>query len=174
MSAAFSCESAEGAKKAVAVFAEGSSAGSGVVGEIICENISVGLGQSAVKLVATFTKLPSGLHGFHIHRSGDLRGKGCMGACEHFHMGPPAPHGGPPGDGRPRHTGDLGNIRLGPGGTPFRAQYFLEGISCQDLWGRTAIIHADEDDLGRGQFADSVTTGHAGARIACAIFGRAD
>jgi hypothetical protein len=34
------------------------------------------------------------------------------------------------------------------------------------------IIHADEDDLGRGGHEDSHTTGHSGARIGCAIFGR--
>jgi hypothetical protein len=28
-------------------------------------------------------------------------------------------------------------------------------------------IHADEDDLGKGSFADSTTTGHAGARVGC-------
>jgi len=167
---AFSCESAAKAKRAVAVFREGP-----VIGEVVCEEIAVGFGQTHLKVSAVFTKLPPGPHGFHIHRSGDLRGKGCMGACEHFHMGPPAPHGAAPGmDGRPRHTGDLGNISLGPGGSPFRAVYYLENVRSDDLWGRTIIIHADPDDLGRGNFADSATTGHAGARIACAIFGRAD
>lgn len=33
------------------------------------------------------------------------------------------------------------------------------------------IVHADEDDLGRGGFPDSKTTGHAGARIACGVIG---
>jgi Cu-Zn family superoxide dismutase len=35
------------------------------------------------------------------------------------------------------------------------------------------IVHADEDDLGKGDFPDSKTTGHSGKRIGCAIFGRA-
>jgi Cu-Zn family superoxide dismutase len=34
------------------------------------------------------------------------------------------------------------------------------------------IVHADEDDLGRGEAEDSKTTGHSGKRIACAIIGR--
>jgi Cu-Zn family superoxide dismutase len=42
----------------------------------------------------------------------------------------------------------------------------------EDLWGRSAIVHADEDDLGLGDHEDSGTTGHSGARIGCAIFGR--
>jgi Cu-Zn family superoxide dismutase len=34
------------------------------------------------------------------------------------------------------------------------------------------IVHADPDDYGKGGEEDSLTTGHAGARIACAIIGR--
>jgi len=33
-------------------------------------------------------------------------------------------------------------------------------------------VHEDEDDLGKGPFEDSLTTGHSGKRIACAIIGR--
>jgi Cu/Zn superoxide dismutase len=50
--------------------------------------------------------------------------------------------------------------------------YMLADVSPADLWGRALIVHADEDDLGRGPFEDSSTTGHSGARIGCAIFGR--
>ena len=32
-------------------------------------------------------------------------------------------------------------------------------------------VHADEDDLGRGGYEDSKTTGHAGARLACCTIG---
>lgn len=37
--------------------------------------------------------------------------------------------------------------------------------------GRTLVIHADTDDLGRGGFDDSKTTGHAGGRLACGVIG---
>lgn len=33
--------------------------------------------------------------------------------------------------------------------------------------GRAIVVHADEDDLGLGGAADSLTTGNAGARVAC-------
>lgn len=157
------CDSGSGA---VAVFRE-----NGIIGEVTCQNIKTG-----IKISALFTKLPAGKHGFHIHRQGDLRGKGCAGACEHFHVGPPAPHGDAPrsGSNRPRHTGDLGNIQIGANGKAFEQEYILDGIQCSDLWGRALIVHADEDDLGKGNHADSITTGHSGARIGCAIFGRAD
>lgn len=32
-------------------------------------------------------------------------------------------------------------------------------------------VHADEDDLGRGGFPDSKTTGHAGGRLSCGVIG---
>ena len=124
---------------------------------------------SGVVLTARFTTLPPGKHGFHIHVAGDLRGEGCLGACTHFHKGPPSDHGGPPRHGNhtePRHTGDLGNITTG------KFRYFLAGVSVEDLLGRSLIVHADEDDLGLGNSDDSKTTGHSGARIGCSIFGR--
>ncbi len=129
------------------------------------------------KLQVKITDLPAGKHGFHIHTAGDLRGEGCQGACQHFHKGRAARHGGPPlhGTGLPqreRHTGDLGNIFLGENGEPFEFTYPLPDVKPEELWGRTLIVHADPDDLGLGEHDDSGTTGHSGARIGCAIFGR--
>lgn len=125
------------------------------------------------KLEVSITEMPPGKHGFHIHNAGDLRGEGCKGACSHFHKGAPASHGGPPSEnGTERHTGDLGNIQLGRNNKPFKQTYILDNVKTDELWGRSLIIHADEDDLGAGGHSDSATTGHSGARIACAIFGR--
>ena len=133
-------------------------------GEVVATNESRG-----VHLVATFTKLPPGPHGFHIHKAGDLRGEGCMGLCEHYDMGHHV-HGGSPTSKGQRHTGDLGNIELK--GKKVRKSYDLHGVSVQDLWGRSIIVHEDEDDLGKGPFEDSLVTGHSGKRMGCAIFGR--
>jgi Cu-Zn family superoxide dismutase len=124
--------------------------------------------KSGVRVRAVFSLLPSGDHGFHIHKAGDLREKSCAGACDHWSL-TPSSHGGTPRHGGERHTGDLGNIS-GPSGT---YSYFLEDVSLDDLYGRSVIVHADRDDLGRGHEPDSHTTGHSGARIACAIIGRA-
>ena len=33
--------------------------------------------------------------------------------------------------------------------------------------GRSVMVHADEDDLGKGGHSLSATTGNAGARVAC-------
>ncbi len=124
-----------------------------------------------LKVHATFTHLPRGEHGFHIHKAGDLRGEGCKGACDHFHAGSPQTHGGPPGTAGQRHTGDLGNISL-DGKTVFEKSYVLTGVNVSDLLGRSVIVHKDPDDFGLGGHEDSHTTGHAGARIACAVIGR--
>lgn len=139
-----------------------------VTGEVVVTQ----KGSRAISVKATFSKLPPGQHGFHIHTAGDLRGEGCQGACSHFHVGSPASHGDEPGSKRQRHTGDLGNIQL-PEDGPFEKTYTIHGVRVQDLWGRSIIVHADTDDLGLGAHDDSKTTGHSGSRIACAIFGRA-
>lgn len=133
-----------------------------IIGYVLVSNYKDG-----VKLHAEFTKLPSGKHGFHIHKAGDLRGEGCQGLCEHYDIGNNS-HGGP--NSREKHTGDLGNIELLNG--KCKKIYYIKGISVRDLWGRSIIVHEDEDDLGKGSYEDSHITGHSGARIGCAIFGR--
>jgi len=151
-------------QEAVAVFATRS-----VKGEVVFKQRKGG-----VEVNATFTQLV-GNHGFHIHKAGDLRGEGCKGACDHYHIGPPQHHGGAPqtrsgqpnGQGKKqRHTGDLGNVTEGS------YRYVLKDVLVEDLFGRSVIIHADEDDYGLGGFEDSLTTGHSGKRIACAVIGR--
>lgn len=147
--------------KAIAVFK------GPVEGEVVITDIKGG-----VRINAVFTKLPKGKHGFHIHKAGDLRGEGCKGLCEHYDVGKHM-HGGAPSKGarsKERHTGDLGNIELRGGSC--KRRYTVKKTSVRELWGRSLIIHADEDDLGKGGFPDSAITGHSGARMACAILGR--
>jgi len=144
---------------AVAVFRQDD-----IYGDVIVNNY-----RDGVKVKVNFTKLPGGKHGFHIHKAGDLRGEGCHGLCEHYDIGKNS-HGGAPDNKGERHTGDLGNIELKDG--LFEKDYYIKGISVKDLWGRSIIVHEDEDDLGKGGHEDSHITGHSGARIGCAIFGR--
>lgn len=128
--------------------------------------------KNGVVILATFTRLPPGQHGFHIHKAGDLRGEGCLKACDHWHKGRATSHGGPPTSAGPRHTGDLGNIEMPKGAESVKKEYFLRDVVIEELLGRSIIVHEDPDDLGKGPFEDSPTTGHSGKRIACAIIGR--
>jgi len=120
----------------------------------------------------SFKGLLSGLsssnaHGFHIHEKKSLA-DGCKGAGGHFN---PAghPHAGPGAEAR--HVGDLGNIAVGEQDVAEVAiedhQTRLEGE--HSVLGRPIVIHAGEDDLGLGDYADSTATGHAGARVACCL-----
>ena len=110
------------------------------------------------------------LHGFHVHEAGDLTDK-CTSMCSHFN-----PYGnthGCPGMSK-RHVGDLGNIKTNNKGEAKYTFYDnvikLRGIKC-NIIGRGLIIHEDEDDCGKGGNAESLKTGNAGKRIACAVIG---
>ncbi len=113
---------------------------------------------------------PNSLHGFHVHEAGDLTDK-CTSMCAHFN-----PYGkthGCPGMSE-RHVGDLGNIKTNSKG---EAKYsFYDNViklrgSKSNIIGRGLIIHEDEDDCGKGGDAESLKTGNAGKRIACAVIG---
>jgi len=112
------------------------------------------------------------LHGFHVHESGDLTDK-CQSMCAHFN--PYEKKHGCPG-AKERHIGDLGNLETDYKG---KCKYDMSDDmiklrgSKANIIGRGLIIHADPDDCGLGGFSDSLTTGHAGKRIACAVIGYA-
>ncbi len=114
--------------------------------------------------------IPNSLHGFHVHEAGDLSDK-CTSMCAHFN-----PYGnthGCPGMIK-RHIGDLGNIITNNKGN---AKYtFYDNViklrgSKSNIIGRGLIIHENEDDCGKGGNAESLKTGNAGKRIACAVIG---
>jgi|UniRef100_A0A6C0HC33 Cu-Zn family superoxide dismutase len=112
----------------------------------------------------------SGLHGFHVHESGDLTDK-CESMCAHFN--PFGKTHGCPG-AKIRHVGDLGNLHTDANGI---ARYrMVDDViklrgSKANIIGRGLIIHADEDDCGQGTNEASLKTGNAGKRIACAVIG---
>lgn len=114
--------------------------------------------------------VPKGIHGIHIHETGDLR-MGCKSLCAHYN-----PHGkvhGGPND-KDRHVGDLGNItsKTGKINTTMRDKLIkLRGK--YSVIGRSVVIHADEDDLGKGCDKESLITGNSGSRIACGVIGYA-
>jgi Cu-Zn family superoxide dismutase len=110
------------------------------------------------------------LMGFHVHEAGDLS-DGCMSACAHFN-----PYGKNHGgiDSKERHVGDLGNLVTDSQGN---AKYSIRDKliklrgSIANIIGRGLVIHEGEDDCGLGGHDDSLTTGHSGGRLACAVIG---
>ena len=91
--------------------------------------------------------------------------------CAHFN--PDGNTHGCPGM-KIRHVGDLGNIKTNNKG---EAKYtFYDNIiklkgTKANIIGRGLIIHEDEDDCGKGGNIESLKTGNAGKRIACAVIG---
>ena len=74
-----------------------------------------------------------------------------------------------------RHVGDLGNLKTDERGNAYWATTdpLIRLFGDSSVVGRSVVVHQDEDDLGRGGHADSLTTGHSGARVACGVIGLA-
>jgi Cu-Zn family superoxide dismutase len=113
----------------------------------------------------TITGLAPGEHGFHIHEFGDMS-KGCESMGGHYN-----PDGVDHGDLQKGHVGDLGNITADENGTAsFSIQASrVELIGDRSVVGRGLVVHADQDDLGRGGDEESLKTGNAGDRLACGV-----
>lgn len=121
-----------------------------------------------VKLSGKITGLAEGQHGFHVHEFGD-NSNGCVSAGPHFNPSGKT-HGAPQDE--ERHAGDLGNV------TATAETCDVNITDCkitltgpESIIGRTMVIHADVDDLGKGGHELSKTTGNAGARLACGVIG---
>lgn len=118
-----------------------------------------------VHITGTVTGLTEGLHGFHIHETGDCSAPDATSAGGHF--APEGhPHGSPDDPEQRHHSGDFGNIDAD-----------AQGVARVDLWsslplltmgpqyvvGRAFIVHAGKDDL------RSQPSGDAGGRVACGV-----
>ncbi|CAD8102296.1 unnamed protein product [Paramecium sonneborni] len=137
--------------------------GSGVNG--IVKMISDGY---TTTIQAKITGLSDGLHGFHIHEFGNLI-KGCISAGPHYNPHEKL-HGGP--NDQERHVGDLGNVYSENGIANFKITDNLVKLNGQySVIGRSMVVHANEDDLGKSDHPDSKSTGNAGARLACGVIG---
>ena len=126
---------------------------------------------SPVKVSGHIENLTPGKHGFHVHQFGNLLSSDCANCGGHFNPNN-AEHGSRANLNS--HAGDFGNITA----TPDRHSTFYFSTSKISLFegglsiiGRSLVIHEDEDDLGKGGFPDSLTTGHSGKRLDCAVIG---
>jgi len=143
---------------------------SGVYGIVNFEYIN-----NITRIYGKIQGLKPGLHGFHIHESGNLE-EGCTSLRGHFnpfnmqHGARTTPEGK---TNINRHLGDLGNLLADQNGVAV-FDFTDELIQLQgphSIIGRSIIVHADEDDLGQGGHDDSKKTGHAGHRVGCGVIG---
>ena len=75
------------------------------------------------------------------------------------------------GDLKQGHVGDLENVEANEQGV---ADFTITAtrvdlLGDRSVVGRGLVIHADEDDLGKGGDAESLKTGNAGERLACGV-----
>lgn len=123
--------------------------------------------SSGVHVSGRIEGLPEGRYGFHIHEIGDI--STCEAAGSHFNPADTL-HGGP--DNTMRHVGDLGNIEFTGNEAILNFHDDVIALSGRNsIIGRTLILHGGEDDLGQGGDEESLKTGNAGTRVACAVIG---
>lgn len=112
---------------------------------------------------------PNAERGFHIHEFGDVT-NGCVSAGPHFN--PFQKTHGAPGD-EVRHVGDMGNVKTDANGVAKGSfqDNLIKLLGPTSVVGRSVVIHAGTDDLGKGGVEESLKTGNAGGRPACGVIG---
>lgn len=119
-------------------------------------------GEEGCKVSYKISGLSPGEHAIHINESADADALG-----SHFNPHK-ALHGGPDNDFYNRHVGDLGNIKAD--GTGIAEGAFADSLiklsGKNSILGRGVVVHANPDDLGKGDNEYSQTTGNSGPVIA--------
>lgn len=105
----------------------------------------------------------AGMHGFHIHETGDCSAADFSSAGGHFNP-ENAPHACPPTT--PRHAGDFGNVEIsedGNGNLDATSDLITLAAGPSSILGKAVLVHSGEDDC------TSQPSGAAGDRIACGV-----
>jgi len=112
---------------------------------------------------------PSSKRGMHVHEFGDNT-NGCLSAGSHYNPYKHT-HAGPTDE--KRHAGDLGNVQTDTQGNAQGSitDKVIKLIGPESVIGRMVVVHAGEDDLGKGGNDESLKTGNAGGRAACGVVG---
>lgn len=121
--------------------------------------------KNQIRVEANFGGLSPGLHGFHIHETGDCSKPDATSAGGHFN--PAGGHHAGPTD-HDRHLGDLGNLEADTNGNAYYSRTFsdltIEGE--RSILGKAVIVHAKADDF------KTQPSGDSGDRISCGIIVR--
>ena len=146
-------------REAVAEIRPTVAGGSNVAGEAIF----IDDGDDIMVIVDIRNTSP-GLHGVHIHETGDCSADDGTSAGGHWN---PTDEDHGRWGSESFHLGDLGNIPVGMDGTGYLERttdlWELGTGSDVDVVGKAIIVHADEDDF------VSQPSGAAGARIGCGV-----
>jgi len=127
-----------------------------------------------------FNPAVSRLVGFHVHENKSLANQ-CAGAGAHLNLAN-SPHGAANDPRQFRHTGDLANLKVNATGSVFAITterlFTLYNIPSNNIQvpivGRTCVVHENQDDVGLGGAANSLTTGNSGRRLGCCIIQTVD
>ncbi len=152
---------------ALPAFAEGhmtSAATADVQGTDVFGTVTLNRTASGQTLVQIdLTGVPEGVHGVHLHETGDCSASNFTSAGGHIvgdQMHGVLAEGGP-------HPGDMPNMTVGADGV-LKADEFLVLLDIDgmimDEDGAAFIVHSDADDY------TSQPSGDAGSRIACGVF----
>lgn len=133
-------------------------------GNHVTGNVTFIAHNGALRVVAEIEGLAPGLHGFHIHETGDCSAPDASSAGGHFNPDN-TPHGAPENPPAQRHAGDLGNLEANAEG---KAHYEIvdQVLSLggpNSIVGKSVIVHAQPDDL------STQPTGNSGPRLACGV-----
>jgi len=105
----------------------------------------------------------AGMHGFHIHETGECTAPDFKSAGGHFNP-TGVDHACPPTE--PRHAGDMGNVEVDDAGNAtfdYSSSDITLGSGDHSIVGKSVVLHAGEDDC------VSQPSGAAGARLACGV-----
>jgi Cu-Zn family superoxide dismutase len=152
-----SASATPGERRAVATLQ--SKSGTAVSGTATFEQV----GNDPVRVRVRVERATPGLHGLHVHMTGDCSDPEAKAAGGHFNpFG--APHAGP--QTQKRHVGDLGNIMVGKNGTG-ELEMLTNLLTVQagpaSVVGRSVVFHTEKDDLTTQPGGDS------GARQGCGV-----
>lgn len=134
-----------------------------VTGLVLFRQLAPGARLEAFFEMEGFQAEPNGSsHAIHVHQFGDLS-QGCDST---------GPHYNPLSVQHPQHPGDFGNFAVRDGGLwKYRPGLAASLSGPYSIVGRAVVVHAGEDDLGRGGNPASLENGNAGRRLACCVVG---
>lgn len=126
-------------------------------------NVTVTGEDGALMVEVSGMNMPAGMHGAHIHETGDCSATDFTSAGGHWN--PDNTNHGPNSSPPNPHAGDIGNLEIADDGTGTLSNTSSgTWAGLLDTDGSAFVVHADADDK------ESQPSGNAGARIACGVF----